>query len=215
MNEGKNREQGFGKALRQKNIPLLILDQKWHHLFLEDEKPKKIKKLEKELNQYLARQGQLNQELKELRKLKKKLMDNILVNMDEIGEDESRIGVRKVREDKRLITDINAKLETYSDELQELPKLMEDVNRQLMAETMEFCYGKMRANESEREELGQWIDQMRIELKKKVIRKQNIEDQNKEIYTYMHDIFGAGIIEIFDLKYGDESEEEGQSYIPK
>ena len=42
---------------------------------------------------------------------------------------------------------------------------------------------------------------MRIELKKKVIRKQEKERKNQALYSYMHDIFGADVIEIFDMKY--------------
>ena len=47
---------------------------------------------------------------------------------------------------------------------------------------------------------------MRIDLKKNIIKKQNREINSKEIYSYMHDIFGAEIIDVFDLK--DEEEQE-------
>ena len=43
-----------------------------------------------------------------------------------------------------------------------------------------------------------------MELKRKVIRKDEIEDQNKKIYAYLHDIFGAQVTGAFDLKYGSE-----------
>jgi hypothetical protein len=32
-----------------------------------------------------------------------------------------------------------------------------------------------------------------------------MEIKNQEIYSYMHDIFGAEVIEIFDLKYKEEN----------
>lgn len=41
---------------------------------------------------------------------------------------------------------------------------------------------------------------MRKELKKKIIRKQEGEQKNKELYAYMHDIFGPDVIEMFDIK---------------
>ena len=44
-------------------------------------------------------------------------------------------------------------------------------------------------------------NQMRIELKKNVVRKQQKELYNQELYTYMHDIFGPDVMELFDLKY--------------
>lgn len=46
---------------------------------------------------------------------------------------------------------------------------------------------------------------IRVELKKRLIRKQEMEQMNQELYSYMHDIFGAEVIEIFDMKYGNYS----------
>ena len=45
---------------------------------------------------------------------------------------------------------------------------------------------------------------MRIDLKKNVVRKQQKEVYNQNLYTYMHDIFGPEVIEIFDMKYNPE-----------
>ena len=66
----------------------------------------------------------------------------------------------------------------------------------------------MRANEIETEANGRWLEKVREEVKGNVVRKQTVEDKNKEIYSYMHDIFGAHIIEIFDLKYEKEPSEK-------
>lgn len=202
MGRENTLDHKFEKTLQDKKIPLLVLDQKWHHLFSKDKKPKRILTLEKKLNKYLGRQGHLNQELKELRNLKGKLMKNIMVHMDEIGEDGKES--RRMKEDHRLISEINEKMSVYAKELNELPELMKGTNDSLMAETMEYCYAKMHANESEKEAITAWMTQLRIEAKKKAVRKQIIEDQNKEIYSYMHDIFGAQIIDMFDIRYEEE-----------
>ena len=34
-----------------------------------------------------------------------------------------------------------------------------------------------------------------------MVRKQEKEMMNHQLYSYMHDIFGADVIEIFDMKY--------------
>ena len=73
-----------------------------------------------------------------------------------------------------------------------------------MVQTMEFCYHIMSSNEVEREQLASWIEQMREELKQKIVRKDAIDGKNREIYAYLHDIFGAQVLEAFDLKYEDE-----------
>ena len=42
---------------------------------------------------------------------------------------------------------------------------------------------------------------MRDELKLKLIHKQEMEQDNQKLYSYMHDIFGADVIDIFDMKF--------------
>ena len=44
---------------------------------------------------------------------------------------------------------------------------------------------------------------MRIDLKKNIIRKQNREINSRQIYAYMHDIFGAQMMDVFDLDNDD------------
>ena len=51
---------------------------------------------------------------------------------------------------------------------------------------------------------SKWIKEIRRELKKKVVRKQEKEAINHHLYAYMHDIFGADVIELFDMKYNPE-----------
>ena len=77
-----------------------------------------------------------------------------------------------------------------------------------MLASMEFCYEKLRTNDEEIQEIDAWIKQVRIDLKKNIIKKQNREINSKEIYSYMHDIFGAEIIDVFDLKEEGQKKEE-------
>ncbi|MCI8495716.1 MAG: hypothetical protein HFI74_08565 [Lachnospiraceae bacterium] len=202
MGKKKKIVPEFDQIAYSTKIPPLILDQKWHHLFPEGGKPKEVERLEQKLNKQLASQGGITNELKELKAIKSKLMKNIVVNMDEIGENGQE--TKKLQEDRRLITEINGRIEERRAELSRLQEEMEDNNAHLMVETMEYCYQIMSSFEGEREELATWIAKMRTELKLKIIRKDYIEDKNREIYTYLHDIFGAQVLEAFDLKYDDE-----------
>ena len=77
--------------------------------------------------------------------------------------------------------------------------------------SMEYFYAKIRVNQEESQEIDEWIKQVRIDLKKKIIKKQNCDINNREIYTYLHDILGAQILDLFDIQYEDkESEGEEQ-----
>lgn len=191
------QRQDFKSALIGKTVPLLILDQKWHRLFAVHGKTDEIKGLEAELNTLLTEQARLNTRLKELKKLKGKLLDEIVQSME---EDE-----KKLEENKRLVDEINEKLDECEDELADIPFRLRETNDELMICSMDYFYEKIRVNQSESTEIEEWINQVRIDLKKNIIRKQNRDINNREIYAYLHDIFGAEVINIFDIKYDDES----------
>ena len=70
-----------------------------------------------------------------------------------------------------------------------------------MIATMQVCYKKIKQNTQDIEEINKWIQDFRIQLKRKVLQKQQKEIWNDELYSYMHDIFGPDVIEMFDLKY--------------
>lgn len=196
-------KQAFTEALKQVKIPVLVLDQKWHRLFALEGKPDTVKELEAKLSEVLARQGKLTQEQKDLKKLKANLMQNIVENMEgtEISSDIDKS--KKLEQDKKLIDDVNEKIQQNEDQLLDIPREIVLYNDALMMETMDYCYDRMRTNYREAEEISDWIKQVRIDLKKNIIRKQNREINNREIYSYMHDIFGKDIINLFDVKNDD------------
>lgn len=198
------KEEEYEHILQDKKIPLLTLDNKWHMLFGTAETTLTIKRLEEQLNNLLKKQGRLNTETKDIRRLKKRLMDEIVPTVDELGQGHDAALEKKLDDNKRLINDCNAKLADYKDELMELPGEIERVNYKLMLATMDVCYEKLKENTAEIDEMGDWITKIRIELKKKIIRKQEKEQQNQELYHYMHAIFGAEVINIFDMKYNPE-----------
>lgn len=195
----------FSGSLKDVKVPLLILDQKWHHLFAGSKKPGGVQAAEKKLGETLAYQGRLQQELKEFRKIKSNLMQSIVENMDG-AEGTNRLQEKKLQENRRLIDEINGKMEAHEDELLEMPKRLKEQNDILMQETMQYCYDKIRSNTLDIEEIGKWIKDVRIELKKQIIRKQHAEIVNKGIYSYMHDIFGPQMLDVFDLQYQPEEE---------
>lgn len=198
------KDEVFIPALVNKKIPILTLDNKWHQLFTQTSPNKGIKRLEEELNELLKKQGKVNTESKEIRKLKKRLMQEIMESAENAAEGNDEKAVKKLEENKRLINDCNEKLEEYEEEQLELPQKIEAVNRELMLLTMETCYDTMKNNEKEIEDTAKWVAQIRVELKKRLIRKQEKEIMNQELYSYMHDIFGAEVIELFDMKYSKE-----------
>ncbi len=205
-------EDTFRQALAGKKIPVLTLDNKWHQLFTQAqaEIPAEVRRGEEKLNELLKRQGKLNTESKEIRKLKKKLMAEIMELADEAGGNPDAKTKKKMEEKQRLINDCNQKLEDYADELKVLPGEIDSVNYKLMLATMDICYHTIAENTRDIDLINDWVKNVRVEIKKNLVRKEDREKSNFDLYSYMHDIFGAEVIEIFDMKYNPEERKKAQ-----
>ena len=80
----------FEPALAGKKIPILTLDNKWHKLFTQREYTSEIGRMESDMNKLLKRQAKVNEESREIKKLKKAKMDEIVVLADEMGKAPSK-----------------------------------------------------------------------------------------------------------------------------
>ena len=123
-------------------------------------------------------------------------MSNIVANMGDDGDE-------KRDKDKQLIDEINEKADNIEGELIEIQKNIKAVNDRLMLLSMDYLSEKIEKNKLESKEIDDWIANIRVELKKNVIRKQNRDINNREIYSYLHDIFGAEVLDLFDIEYDD------------
>ncbi len=199
----KNKQGEFSEALQGRKVPVLTLDRKWYRL-LDGLGRQTVKSLEDQLNTLLKRQGKLNTETREIKKLKKKLMGEIVPMVDEMEQKGNKKLEKDIENHKRLIEECNGKLESYQEELMDLPREIDRINIQLMLITMEHCYDTIQENTEQIREITDWVTRIRIELKKNLIRKQEMEQKNHEIYSYMNDIFGADVVNLFDMKYNPE-----------
>ncbi len=199
-------DQKFQAALLGKNVPALTLDNKWHKLIAEVGKTERMKELEDRLNALLKEQGKINTELKDLKKVKAGLMDEIVSNME--GAENSAAGSaakKKLEDSKRLINEINEKVESYNDKMLDLPKEITEVNTELMMLTMKESYDLIKSNTKDIEEISVWIKSMRMELKKNILHKQHMELVNVQLYSFMQGIFGPDVLDIFDIDYDIEA----------
>jgi hypothetical protein len=203
-----DNQEEFRKAIHNKKVPVLVLDQKWHRLFAIHGKPDRVTELETEINSLLARQGKLNAELKSLKKLKSQLMESIVQNMDGTSEDAGQTKERMLDVNREQIDETKEKIDACEDELLEIPNKIKEANEELMIESMEYFYEKLRINKQEAAEIDEWITQVRIDLKKNIIRKQNREINNREMYAYLHDIFGPEVLDLFDIEYSEETDSD-------
>lgn len=192
----------FREALVGKKIPILTLDNQWHKLFTQTGDNAEIHRLEEQVNDLLKRQGKLNTEIKSLNVYKKQIMNEI-VSIMELPDSPAK--EKKMTENKQEIEETNRKIDDYNDELLELPKQIDDANFNLMLATMNVCYKKIKQNVKNIDEINKWIADFRVKLKHQILAKQQMEIYNDELYSYMHSIFGAEVIEMFDMKYNPKN----------
>ncbi len=191
-------------ALEGKNIPILTLDNKWHRLFTQNEMSKEILDQSEVLNELLKKQGKLSNDIKDYKRLKQKLMNEIVSLMGEDNQAKDADAQKKQDENKKLIEECNDKIDNTQEDLLDMETEIYRENKKLMLMSMDVCYQVIRENTEDIAQIEEWINDMRIELKKNVVRKQEKEMYNEELYTYMHDIFGPEVIEIFDMKYNPD-----------
>lgn len=194
------KEEEFRNSLIGVKVPVLTLDNKWYRLFRNLTDYPSIIQKEKELNELLKRQGKINTEVRDLKKVKKKLMDEIVSMAGEEELKSANDSDKKLSDNKKLIEECNEKLDAYQAEIQEIPDAINKTNKELMVETCSYCYESLHNNHKEIVEVDRWLEEMKEEIRKALIKKQSLEIQNRQIYAYMNDIFGEKSNKLFDVE---------------
>lgn len=186
-----NIDSVLAAAVSDSNIPVLILDSRWHELFPPGEKPESIVQLETVLENLLKEQGKLVNECKEMKRAKKKLMDGIVANM---GNSSQKVS----KQSQKLIVQMNERIEAGTNRIMELPALIREANERLLVEGVKIFYHNMKETEITLTELKKDIENLRISLEKKEQKKESMENQRDVMYSYIHDLLGPEMVELFD-----------------
>lgn len=196
----KKKEQDFERALsnaiKGQQIPILVLDTRWHSLFPKSGKPSHIASLEEDLNVLLKRQGFLVNDLKNSKKTKKKLMESIVANM---GKDSPQ-DIKRKEKQQELLLEINERITTESDELMELPRQIKQANEILMIESARYCFERLSESDEQVKELDTEIREIRSVLRDKQEEKEYLEESRDSAYSLMHSILGRSVMNLFDHK---------------
>ena len=184
---GRNLEKKvevFSKALEGKRVPVLTLDSKWYRL-LDELGRKAVREDENRLNELLRAQGKINSQIKDLKKVKKKLMDEIVPMVDEA---ELRPELeQQIAKNKELIEQCNQKMDDLKDSLLDYPAEIQRVNHELMLETMAYCYESIQENTAGIEEIEKWQMQLQTVITQQSEQlnqfRGSLENRNKTLQT--------------------------------
>ena len=117
-----------------KNLPILTLDQRWYRLVPESVKTDEIRYWEKRVNELLKKQGQVNEDLIQVKKIRKGLFRGIVNHMNQNDEDPKKQKI--MDESQRLIYEARDKISQLEDESDEVPKKLRIANMHLFYETV-------------------------------------------------------------------------------
>lgn len=182
----------ISQILKGKKVPILVLDQRWHKLFPDGVKPNEIVSIEQKVNELLKEQGKLVNEIKDLKKAKKKLLDAIVSGMSDAGND------KKKDKQQKLLLETKERIEKQSDRLMELPYEIKKANEELLVAGMAYCYDELRSRTEALETLTEEINVRREELKEKVAYRVELEESVDATYSLMHDLLGREVMNLFD-----------------
>jgi paraquat-inducible protein B len=184
------------KEAAHRSIPILTLDERYNIVMPDKDKTPRIRKLESKVQAILKKQGKVTNDIKEIRKIKQKLMKTVVDNMDAAESEDIRQA--KMSKAQQLIQESKEKLSELEEQELELPHELREANMELLMEFVKINYQKLNENREDIQLLDKWINDTRVELKKRLLIKQEKELKNNNIYAYMHDLLGPDLIEMFD-----------------
>lgn len=173
------------------SVPLVTVDKRWHELFPEKYKTQKIKSMEADVKALVKKQGKLVNENKDLKRAKKKLMSDIVKNMEDV---ENPV----IKKGKKLMEELNEKITANEDELAKIPYELREANEELMAYSMLECYKRMLENREQIDSIKAWMDEVKEQVKKKKVEQLTLEEDTQKIYSYLHDLVGPEAMNRFD-----------------
>ena len=173
------------------SVPLVTVDKRWHELFPEKYKSSKIKSLEADVKSLVKKQGKLVNENKDLKRAKKKLMSDIVKNMEDA---ENPV----IKKGKKLMEELNEKILINEDELAKIPYELREANEKLMAYSMLECYERMLENREKIDNIKTWLDEVKEQVKEKKVKPLMLEEDTQKIYSYLHDLVGPEAMNRFD-----------------
>lgn len=194
----KAKSINYDKIFKGKKIPILTLDERWHEIFPDYDKPAHLREIETRLNELIKQQGKMATDMKDMKNLKTKLMQEIIAHMDVNDTEAGKLKAKKLDRNQKLIKELGEKMNRTEDELIKIPYQIKAVNEQLIIESAKVCYERLDRNNEKAAEISRWVAKVRDELKDKILEKQDMELKSTAIYSYMHDMLGPELLQDLD-----------------
>ena len=197
-------------------LPPLILNEIWLQNFHKRYKNNKMQKLESNLKESLKKQARITEAYNKLHDKKKQNLNVIMdltpkvfaTNVPESSEKSNESAKVRMETLQTEVLEINDNLEQLKIELAEVPNEIDNMNRQLLNETIEVCYHEMLTSQQNLEALAPKIDKRREELKKLVEQQAIYKETYQSTYTLLHHLVGETLIDRLDSTHMNDTNGE-------
>lgn len=189
------------KILRKNDISLLILDERWNKLFVSTPKTSAIEHCEQRLKELLKEEARLTAEQKENAASKKHHMDNIMKLTTDVFEKNDEGAKKEMQLSESEIKRINGRSRNIEVQLDDMPERIKKANLELLEQTVNIVYFKIRSSSKRVEELEKLIEESRARLKDYIDEKESLSQVDTDIYSYFHDLLGGEELEKLDKEF--------------
>ncbi|HNR04256.1 MAG TPA: hypothetical protein PKU88_11255 [Bacillota bacterium] len=186
--------------VRRNKIPILIYVPEWIQLF-SGNKSRSMQKIIARLEALIARNKECDSELYNLEKRKKMVMNKILYLSKDINENNDKTALSKMEEAEKEIKEINRKISVLLEELESIPKQINDMNTQLLKETIKRAYELINESRSESEKCQEQVNDIRQKLAELIQKKADMEERVNKLYLFIHGMIGADEMESLDESF--------------
>ncbi len=186
--------------IKKNKIPPLIKDKKWLELY-NDNLTKEMRKMMEELEKLINEEKESHKELKNCKKQKKYLMDQILKLSDDANTNNNNIAIVKLEQAKNKVLEINDKIDELQFRLEMLPKEIENKNLELLKETIIISYKYIKDDRKKVKYLDEEVQKLRKQLGEMFEEKFTKERRLNNLYHYLHDTLGHQETDKMDRKF--------------
>ncbi len=197
----KQKAKFDSHVLRKNDISLLILDERWNKLFENTQKTPQIAASEEKLKAHIKEEAKLTAEAREIAASKKSHLDKIIKLTPAVFERNDSEAVKEMEFCEKEIKRINERAKKIEEDLDILPEKKKQANLELLENTVNIVYFKMRSGRKRVEELEKLIEEERAKLKEYIDEKESLSQDDTDIYSYFHDLLGGEELERLDKEF--------------
>lgn len=193
-------------VLRQNNISLLTLDERWNRLFTTFPISPELEKSQKAMNELIKKEAMLKQELEQLEPNKKKAMQQIIFLTKEAFENNNKEAKNSLLSCKTEIERLNARYNVLLEEIEKSDDALKTSNFELLRDTMLYVFTTLQQNKRRADDIKQEIAGMETRIIALSSELETIALDWTDIYNYFTDLIGTSHVKRLEEAFFGEHE---------